>query len=158
MPPQVRSPELSPHPFFDMGQCPSLGWAAKYWQHRSQKEESAMHAHDIMTKDVVTVFPQTTVHDIARLLVDKRIGSVPVVSDANDVIGIVTESDLLHREEIHTERKRKWWLELFVGAETQAHDFVKTHGLRAEHVMSRVVTAVPPDADLADVAEILDTH
>ncbi len=123
-----------------------------------EKKESAMQAQDIMTRDVATVVPNMTVHDIAALLVEKRIGCVPVVSDNNDVVGIVTESDLLHREEIHTERKRKWWLELFLGAETQARDFVKTHGLRAEHVMSRVVTAVPPDANLADVAEILHTH
>jgi len=51
--------------------------------------------------------PSTTVHDIANLLVAKRIGAVPVNSEDNDVVGIVTESDLLHREEIHTEHNRK---------------------------------------------------
>jgi CBS-domain-containing membrane protein len=111
-----------------------------------------------MTRDVVTIAPSTTIQDIASLLVAKRISAVPVISDGNDVIGIVTESDLLHREEIHTEHKRKWWLETFVGADTQAREFVKTHGLRAEQVMSRVVTAVSPDTDLAEVADILDAH
>jgi CBS domain-containing protein len=111
-----------------------------------------------MTTEVVTIAPSTTVHDIASLLVAKRIGAVPVVSEGNDVIGIVTESDLLHREEIHTEHKRKRWLEFFVSSETQAREFVKTHGLRAEQVMSRVVTAVAPDTDLAEVADILDAH
>jgi CBS domain-containing protein len=117
-----------------------------------------MKAQDIMTTDVVTVVPSTTAHHIATLLVAMRIGGVPVVSEDNYVIGIVTESDLLHREEIHTEHKRKWWLELFADAETKAREFVKTHGLRAEQVMSRVVTAVSPDADLADVADILDAY
>ena len=117
-----------------------------------------MRAKDIMKTDVVTVFPQTTVHDIATILVEKRIGSVPVVSESNDLIGIVTESDLLHREEIHTEHKRKWWLEMFVSAETQARDFIKEHGLRAEHLMSRVVTTVSPETELADVADILDAQ
>jgi CBS domain-containing protein len=111
-----------------------------------------------MTRDVVTIAPSTTIQDIASLLVAKRISAVPVISDGNDVIGIVTESDLLHREEIHTEHKRKWWLETFVGADTQAREFVKTHGLRAEQVMSHVVTAVSPDTDLAEVADILDAH
>jgi CBS domain-containing protein len=115
-------------------------------------------AQDIMTRDVVTIAPNATVRDIASLLVAKRISAVPVISEDNDVVGIVTESDLLHREEIHTEHKRKWWLELFVDAETQAREFVKTHGLRAEQVMSRVVTAVAPDTDLAEVANILDAH
>ena len=117
-----------------------------------------MKAQDIMTTDVVTVVPSTTVHHIATLLVAMRIGAVPVVSEDNDVVGIVTESDLLHREEIHTEHKRKWWFELFADAKTQAREFVKTHGLRAEQVMSRVVTAVSPDADIADVADMLDAR
>ena len=39
-----------------------------------------------------------------------------------------------------------------------AREYVKTHGLKAEDVMSRVVVSVPEDAELAEVADILDAH
>lgn len=47
----------------------------------------------VMTKDVLTVTPDTLVEDAARLLVDKDIGGLPVM-DGDKLVGIVTESDL----------------------------------------------------------------
>jgi CBS domain-containing protein len=48
-----------------------------------------------MTSDPVTVSPDTSVTDVAKIMVDRGIGGVPVVSDEGDLIGIVTESDLI---------------------------------------------------------------
>ena len=48
---------------------------------------------EIMTRTVVTVTPDTSIMDVARLLLDHRIGGVPVVEDGR-VIGMITESDL----------------------------------------------------------------
>jgi CBS domain-containing protein len=109
-----------------------------------------------MTRTVVTVAPNSTIPDIASLLVQHRISAVPVVTGDNQVVGIVSESDLIHRAETHTERKRKWWLEFFLDNEARARDYVKEHGLTAADVMSREVVSVDHDADLADVAETLD--
>lgn len=117
-----------------------------------------MKAHEIMTTDVTTVGLTTTVKEIATLLVNKRISAVPVVDDEQHVIGIVSESDLFHRAETDTERKRSWWLKVFTDTDVLARDYVKSHGLKAEDIMSRVVTSVHEKADLAEVADILDTH
>ena len=65
-----------------------------------------MQASDIMTAKVVTVSPDTDVEVIARLLLERRISAVPVV-DANDqILGIVSEGDLMRRPETETERHR----------------------------------------------------
>ena len=48
-------------------------------------------AADVMTTDVITVSPETTVRDIAILLHSKRISGVPVVDAAGHILGIVTE-------------------------------------------------------------------
>ena len=48
---------------------------------------------EIMTRTVVTVTPDTSIMDVARLLLDHRIGGVPVV-EGGRVIGMITESDL----------------------------------------------------------------
>jgi CBS domain-containing protein len=117
-----------------------------------------MNAQDAMTKDVVTVGPQTTVGEIAGLLVRHRISAVPVVSDDNRVVGIVSQTDLGHRSETGTEKRRKWWLDLFADTDSKAREYIKSHGLKARDVMSRVVISVSKNASLAEVADVLDSH
>ncbi|MGE0716933.1 MAG: CBS domain-containing protein, partial [Alphaproteobacteria bacterium] len=68
-----------------------------------------MKARDVMTAPVVTVGPDTSVTEIARLLVERGISAVPVVDDAGRPVGIVSEGDLLRRAEIGTEKRRSWW-------------------------------------------------
>ncbi len=54
---------------------------------------------DVMTTDVVTVGPLATYKDIVRVLSEHRISAVPVVDDDARVLGVVSESDLLRKEE-----------------------------------------------------------
>ena len=54
-----------------------------------------LKARDIMTKDVITVKPDATTEDLARLLVKHDISGVPVVDDNGRLKGIVTENDLI---------------------------------------------------------------
>lgn len=117
-----------------------------------------MNVQDAMTKDVVTVGPETTVREIAALLVSRRISAVPVVTQDNHLIGIISQTDLGHRSETGTEKKRKWWLSIFADVDTQAREYTKTHGLRARDVMTRHVLTVAPGTSLSEVADILDTH
>lgn len=56
-----------------------------------------LKVRDIMTPDPVTITPDVTVTDVARLMVEKRIGAVPVVEDGA-LIGIVTEGDLIMQD------------------------------------------------------------
>ncbi|WP_072389442.1 CBS domain-containing protein [Hyphomicrobium sp. CS1BSMeth3] len=117
-----------------------------------------MNVQDAMTNKVVSVKPETTVGEIAALLVNHRISAVPVVSEDNRIIGIVSQTDRGHRSETGTERKRKWWLAIFDDAEVQAREYLKSHGLRAGDVMTRHVITVTPTMGLSEVAETLDTH
>lgn len=117
-----------------------------------------MKARDIMSRDVVTVSRETSVREIAQVMTGKRISGVPVVAPDGAVLGIVSESDLLRRAEIGTEPPRKWWLTFFSDPDSLARQYRKTHGLRAEDVMSRPVVSVSEDADLNEVASILEKH
>jgi CBS-domain-containing membrane protein len=89
-------------------------------------------------------------------MAEKRISGVPVLTDDGKIVGILSESDLLHRAEMRTERKRKWWFRHFGDPNTLAQDYAKAHGLKAHDVMSRYVVSVRDDAELRDVADILD--
>ncbi len=53
------------------------------------------HAKDIMTKEVSTVRQDAKITDVIRLLAQKRITGVPVVSDDMRLLGVVTEKDIL---------------------------------------------------------------
>jgi CBS domain-containing protein len=117
-----------------------------------------MNAQDAMTTDVITVGPEAPIREIAALLVHHRISAVPVVSDDNRVIGIVSQTDLGHRSETGTEKRRKWWLDVFADADTKAREYIKSHGLKAQDVMTRFIVSVSKTANLSEVAEVLDTH
>jgi CBS domain-containing protein len=116
-----------------------------------------MEAREVMTRDVVTVGPDATVGEIAAILVRNRISAVPVVS-GTQLLGIVSQTDLAHRSETGTEKRRKWWLEIFADPDAKAREYVKSHGLRARDVMTRFVVSVREGASLAEVADVLDTH
>jgi CBS domain-containing protein len=53
-----------------------------------------MRAMDIMTTDVITVDPDMTVQDLAKLLAERGISGAPVVDASGRLVGIVSEGDL----------------------------------------------------------------
>ena len=115
-----------------------------------------MKAQDVMTSPPITVRPDTPVTEIAALLIERRISAVPVVDAAGRMVGIVSEGDLLRRCELGTDRQRSQWLEILVDRDLQAAEFVKAHGMFARDVMTADVISVPPDADLVDIAALLE--
>jgi CBS-domain-containing membrane protein len=89
-----------------------------------------MKALDIMTKDVVSVRPETPVRDIAALMTEKRISGLPVLGADGTLLGIVSQSDLLHRWEIGMEPNYKWWLKVFLDSDSLARAFSKPTALK----------------------------
>jgi CBS domain-containing protein len=121
-----------------------------------------MRAMDVMTTNVITVGPDTTVQEIAQLLSERGISGVPVVDADNRLVGIVSEGDLLHRVETGTERRtqrrrRSWWLDTIGSDEELARDYIKSHGRTAKDVMTREVVTADETTDLADIATLLET-
>ncbi len=49
---------------------------------------------EVMTEDVITIAPETTIKDAARIMIDKKIGCLPVVENEK-LIGLLTETDIL---------------------------------------------------------------
>jgi CBS domain-containing protein len=114
-----------------------------------------MKARDVMTPGVVTITPDTKVPDIASLLLERRISAVAVVEDGGKVLGVVSESDLMRRPELGTDKPRSRWLQMLVSTEDREHDFVKTHGMRARDVMTSPAVGVAPEASLPDIVALM---
>ena len=53
---------------------------------------------DIMSKDIISVTPDTEIAHVARLLLEKRINGVPVVDEDGSLVGIICQSDLIAQQ------------------------------------------------------------
>jgi CBS domain-containing protein len=123
----------------------------------SSPQEARMNARDIMTTPVVSICRDTRLARIAALLAEHRISGLPVV-DRGVVAGIVSERDLLdHREIGPASRRAKapWWACMFPEAPDPAR-YVRSHGVRAEDVMSAPAISVGQDATAARIQALLE--
>lgn len=114
-----------------------------------------MLAKDVMTKDVVTVAPDTPVAEIAKRLIERRISAVPVIGGDGRIAGIVSEGDLMRRAESGTARRTPWWLRL-LAVEGDVREYVKSRGQRARDVMTTDVVTVTERTPLDKVAALLE--
>src|SRR5262249_11896451 len=79
-------------------------------------------AADVMTREVVTVAPETSVPEIAQILHAERISGVPVVAADGSVIGIVSEGDLIGHALAIGEERGSWWLAFCSGTSALARE------------------------------------
>jgi CBS domain-containing protein len=117
-----------------------------------------MQAKDIMTKDLATVQPDASIREAARLMTERRLSGLPVVTADGRAIGILTASDLLHRIETGTDRRPSWFSSFFARPDELARQYAKDHGRKVHEVMSRHVVSVLEDASLSEVADVLDRN
>jgi CBS domain-containing protein len=115
-----------------------------------------MKARDVMTAPVIAARPETSVAEIATLLLERRISAVPVIEQGR-LIGMVSEADLLHRHENGTDQAAPgpWWLRLFKHDASPA-DYVRSHARQARDIMTREVVTVEEEAALGDIAALLE--
>lgn len=73
---------------------------------RSLKQQTFVAS--VMTRNVDTVRPETSIADAARVLLAGKFGCLPVVDDAGGLVGIVTEHDLLRELVAAMEREELW--------------------------------------------------
>lgn len=110
---------------------------------------------DIMTREVVTVSPETDLSEIVSLMISHNISGVPVVQDG-EVVGVISEGDLLRRSELHTEAQRPRWLEMFTSDTVLAGEYARSHARRAELIMARDVVTIADDRPLAELAALME--
>ncbi len=111
---------------------------------------------DVMTRNVISISPDATVEEAAKTMLARGISGLFVVDAKGELAGVVTEGDLLRRDELGTERHRPWWLRLLVSPGRQAADFTHTFGRHVRDVMTVEVTAVNADAPLEEVVATME--
>jgi CBS domain-containing protein len=117
-----------------------------------------MNAADIMVTNVITVRPDASVKDVAEILLARRISALPVVDDASNLLGIISEADLIHRAEVGTERPYSWWVEFLTAREALAQDYIKAHARLAADIMTRKVVTVTADTPVREIVSLFEKH
>lgn len=121
-----------------------------------------MKARDVMTSAVVSVGPDTPTREIAKILRDNGISAVPVVDAGGTPSGMVSEGDLIGRDEPRSEARRDWWLTLLAEGETTLNaDFIaslRAPDRKARDVMAGSVVTVGEDTEIGEIARLLTEH
>lgn len=117
-----------------------------------------MRAHQVMTRKVITVSPETSIVDAANLMLRHHISGLPVVDAEGKVVGIVSEGDFLQRSEIGTPRKRGRLLSFFLGYGAAAEDYVRDHGRKVSEVMMPTPLTVSEETPVADIVALMERN
>ena len=120
-----------------------------------------MKARDIMTSAVISVSPDTPIGEVATMLCTHGISAVPVVDQAGVPIGMLSEGDLIGRNEADREARRDWWLTLLAEGESLNADFLaslRAPERSARDVMTTPVVTVDEKTEVREVARLLTTH
>jgi CBS domain-containing protein len=117
-----------------------------------------MRAHQIMTRPVISVTPETTIVEAANTMLQRHISGLPVVDAAGKLVGIISEGDFVRRSEIGTQRKRGRFLKFILGSGKEATDFIHEHGGKVGEIMTPEPLTIEEGTDLEKIVELMEKN
>jgi CBS domain-containing protein len=117
-------------------------------------------ARDVMTRQVLTVRPETPLLDAVRIMTEHQISGVVVVDAEHHPVGLLTEGDLLRFHGEFTERVTQWMEHLSDGHELASDflAFLREGNRRVDRLMTTGVICVPPGTQADEIARIFFDH
>ena len=113
---------------------------------------------DAMSRDPIVVRPETPLNEAIRLLAERRISGLPVVDDASQLVGIISETDLMWQETGVTPPPYIMLLDTVIYLKNPAQyerDLHKALGQTVGEVMSRDPITISPDKPLKEAAQLM---
>ena len=117
-----------------------------------------MLAADVMRSSFATVKADATVRDAVQLLLETDQRGLPVVDDHGELVGMVSEGDFLHRDELGVSPPSGNWLEALLGIDENSPERKRMSALLVGAIMSPSPITVDADASLDDVVAQMDIH
>ncbi len=116
-----------------------------------------LKAKDIMTKEVITVKPETTIEELARLLMKQQISGAPVVDDNGKIVGIVTENDLISKNSrLHIPTiLRLFDAYIPLGTSKMESDIKRMAASTVEDICTKEIITVDEEASVEYIATIM---
>ncbi|MEV0306722.1 CBS domain-containing protein [Nonomuraea fuscirosea] len=113
---------------------------------------------DVMTDKVVAVSAATPFKEIAETLISGGISAVPVTDDDNHVLGMVSEADLLRKEEFREQYYREAYRPPLRARLRHPKGRQKAEGDTAAELMTTPAVTVSPKASAVEAARLMDGH
>lgn len=117
-----------------------------------------LKAKDIMTRDVITVKPAVTIEELASIFIEKKISGAPVVNDNGDLIGMVTENDLISQNKrLHIPTVVRLF-DAFIMLESQSKiekEIKKMAAVTVGDICTKEVITATEDTPIEDLATIM---
>ena len=113
---------------------------------------------DAMSRDPIVVRPETPLNEAIRLLAERRISGLPVVDDASQLVGIISETDLMWQETGVTPPPYIMLLDTVIYLKNPAQyerDLHKALGQTVGEVMRRDPITISPDKLLKEAAQLM---
>jgi CBS domain-containing protein len=110
-----------------------------------------LQVKDFMTRRVVTITPDTTLLAAAKLMLEHRVGGLPVLDEAGRIIGVFSESDLLREEG----EEGSPWLDIMVGQDEKPVASLQLAVRKVADLMTRQPVAIAPEASIAEACRLL---
>ena len=113
---------------------------------------------DIMTKELITVSPQTEITIAAKILLEKRINGLPVIDDSGKLVGILCQSDLVAQQKSIPIPSVYTVLDSFIPLTSLKRidkEVKKIAALKVEQAMTPKPVTVGPETDIEDVARLM---
>jgi CBS domain-containing protein len=118
--------------------------------------EAAMNAEHVMTRDVISIDPDATVLQAARLMLQHHISGLPVIDKDGNLVGVLSEGDFLRRRETKTELRHSRWLEFLMGPGRIAAEYSHSHGSKVSEVMTPEVQTVDEVTPIEDIVDLME--
>lgn len=115
-----------------------------------------MKVANFMTHRVVTVAPDTSILDAAKLMLEHKISGLPVVDSAGQVVGIVSEHDLLRRRRNHDGSEGPHWLQLMIEKTGLGGESARFHEGKVEEVMTPNPVTISATASLGQACRVIE--
>lgn len=114
-----------------------------------------MKAAQVMTFGAATIQPQASIREAARIMLDYRISGLPVVDGEGNLVGIITEGDLLSG--ITGDRHRRSWLE-FILDDGNAGGLPQPQAHSVDEIMTREVVTATEDTPVHEVVKLMKAN
>ncbi len=115
-------------------------------------------AKDIMTREIVTVSPETEITQAANLLLEKRINGVPVVNTAGELVGILCQSDLIAQQKSIPIPSLFTLLDGYISLKTSKRmdkEVEKIAATKVAEAMTPYPVTVDPETDIEKIASLM---
>jgi CBS domain-containing protein len=121
-----------------------------------------LNAGHVMSRFVITVGPDSTIAELAKIMVHHAISGVPVVDDDGTLLGLVSEGDLVRQFTVSPAQGGPSWLSRLIREDAdpapEIMDACRRQERRAREMMKTGLITAPPDAGLPEIAALMEAH